>query len=375
MRRHLLPLLLALIAPGLAGCQIKQYPADKVTRAQSPEYDEFRNNDRPPPPAGFGGVTLPSGRYLQHPPQYFPPDPVFPLQREPLVVPKSVAPPTAEQVNAVSPDVVKFLQTGAFDPNFTASASKPTTPPIAPANALDGTVWVRETKGCRVVLRLTKDRIDADVTAPNGVSLAVAADYALGKDGLLFGVVTEASCPEAEERGLAAKLLAADGAPYCVRARIDGDTLTVRDLRCGTTEATYAVLGAYKKTTAAGVEKLPPVAGAIPAELNRLELPREDDGRKWRTNAAPRSSLEAAADFARTFAAENPQLVKFAATELGRVVGGRVGDEVGHRRTGEAVGATVAATLTGAPATTDFRSVRALSYWLGATPVTDAPKP
>ena len=34
------------------------------------------------PPAGFGGMTLPSGRYLQHPPQYFPPDPVFPLQRE-----------------------------------------------------------------------------------------------------------------------------------------------------------------------------------------------------------------------------------------------------------------------------------------------------
>jgi hypothetical protein len=30
----------------------------------------------------FGGMTLPSGHYLQHPPQYFPPDPTFPLQRE-----------------------------------------------------------------------------------------------------------------------------------------------------------------------------------------------------------------------------------------------------------------------------------------------------
>ncbi|HEY8503691.1 MAG TPA: hypothetical protein VIL46_03860 [Gemmataceae bacterium] len=29
-----------------------------------------------------GGMTLPSGRYLDHPPQYFPPDPDFPLQRE-----------------------------------------------------------------------------------------------------------------------------------------------------------------------------------------------------------------------------------------------------------------------------------------------------
>jgi hypothetical protein len=33
-------------------------------------------------PAGFGGMTLPSPHYLQHYPQYFPPDPAFPLQRE-----------------------------------------------------------------------------------------------------------------------------------------------------------------------------------------------------------------------------------------------------------------------------------------------------
>jgi hypothetical protein len=28
------------------------------------------------------GMTLPSGHYLQHPPQYFPPSPAFPLARE-----------------------------------------------------------------------------------------------------------------------------------------------------------------------------------------------------------------------------------------------------------------------------------------------------
>ena len=33
-------------------------------------------------PAGFGGLTLPSPHYLRHYPQYFPPDPQFPLQRE-----------------------------------------------------------------------------------------------------------------------------------------------------------------------------------------------------------------------------------------------------------------------------------------------------
>jgi hypothetical protein len=28
------------------------------------------------------GMTLPTGRYLNHPPQYFPPSPAFPLSRE-----------------------------------------------------------------------------------------------------------------------------------------------------------------------------------------------------------------------------------------------------------------------------------------------------
>jgi len=372
MRRHLLPLFLALSAPGLAGCVMKQTPAEQVTRGQSPDLVAFAVKDLPQLGEELRQFTFQYGQRVTSPPP--PPAPVssdglFPSTAPPIVVPKAVAPPTAEQVNAVPVELVKFLQTGAFDPNITPAAPKPLATPAAPANALDCTVWVRETKGCRVVLKFTKDRLDADVTAPHGVSLAVAADYALGKDGLLFGVVTAASSPEAEERGLAAKLLAADGAPYCVRVRIDGDTLSVRDLRCGAADGTYAVLGAYKKTTAADVEKLPPVAGAIPAESNRRE--------PLRPVVAPRSSLEAAADFARTFAAENPQLVKFAATELGRAVGGWVGDEVGRRRSGEAVGvaigATVAAKLTGTPAT-DFRSVRALSYWLGATPTADTPK-
>src|SRR5215813_9054473 len=29
-----------------------------------------------------GGMTLPSGRYLEHPPQFIPPSPAFPLSRE-----------------------------------------------------------------------------------------------------------------------------------------------------------------------------------------------------------------------------------------------------------------------------------------------------
>ena len=41
-----------------------------------------------------GGMTLPSGHYLQHPPQYFPPSPPFPLARE-LALQQGAAAPVA----------------------------------------------------------------------------------------------------------------------------------------------------------------------------------------------------------------------------------------------------------------------------------------
>jgi hypothetical protein len=43
----------------------------------------------------FGGMTLPSGRYLEHQPQYFPADPVFPLPRE--LAPPPI-PPAADEI-------------------------------------------------------------------------------------------------------------------------------------------------------------------------------------------------------------------------------------------------------------------------------------
>jgi hypothetical protein len=79
-------------------------------------------------PAGFGGMTLPSPHYLKHYPQYFPPDPAFPLQREldsmqdpegirrgpgaaplpaPLPAPGQLPPPAPVNPNAVPPPVPK----------------------------------------------------------------------------------------------------------------------------------------------------------------------------------------------------------------------------------------------------------------------------
>ncbi len=168
----------------------------------------------------------------------------------PIVMPAVVAAPTPAQVHAVSGDVVKFLQTGAFDPDLTPPAAPARPAAVAMANSLDGTAWVRETATCRVVLRFAADRLQVEAVAPARGTLVVNADYALGRDGLVFGVVTALDSPAADEGGLGAKLLAADGAPYCFRYRLDGDALTVRDLRCSAVKGTHAVLGVYKKLPA-----------------------------------------------------------------------------------------------------------------------------
>jgi hypothetical protein len=59
------------------------------------------------------GMTLPSGHYLQHPPQYFPPSPAFPLQKELAAMEAqtagqagAVAPAPAGQVAPLVPPVV-----------------------------------------------------------------------------------------------------------------------------------------------------------------------------------------------------------------------------------------------------------------------------
>jgi hypothetical protein len=41
------------------------------------------------------GQTLPTGQYLRHPPQFFPPTPPFPLAKEQSSLDQAVAQPTA----------------------------------------------------------------------------------------------------------------------------------------------------------------------------------------------------------------------------------------------------------------------------------------
>jgi hypothetical protein len=64
-----------------------------------------------------GGMTLPSGYYLQHPPQYFPPSPAFPLSRE-------LAGMEAQNAGALVPQVVT--------PQAPPAPVTPPPPPIQP---------------------------------------------------------------------------------------------------------------------------------------------------------------------------------------------------------------------------------------------------
>lgn len=63
------------------------------------------------------GMTLPSGHYLEHPPQYFPPSPAFPLTRELA---------TQEGIQA-APGAVGAVGTNA--PGFPGPAPEPGFPP------------------------------------------------------------------------------------------------------------------------------------------------------------------------------------------------------------------------------------------------------
>jgi hypothetical protein len=74
----------------------------------------------------FGGMTLPSPRYLQHPPQYFPPSPAFPLTRE-LAAQEAVAASTTPGVAPLPPPVVP--------PPVPPPQAVPPVPPVPPVPA------------------------------------------------------------------------------------------------------------------------------------------------------------------------------------------------------------------------------------------------
>jgi hypothetical protein len=72
------------------------------------------------------GMTLPSGRYLQHPPQYFPPSPAYPLTRE--LASQDAAWAAAAPPGGVAPLPPPVVAPGA--PGVPGGAPAPLPPPV-----------------------------------------------------------------------------------------------------------------------------------------------------------------------------------------------------------------------------------------------------
>lgn len=127
--------------------------------------------------------------------------------------------------------------------------------------------FVREfADGERISLRFEDDRLTAELTLREAdkVSLYLEADYAMNKEGVVFGVVTaiETSAPTDRDNpdldnpdldGLV-------GLPFAFRVRQDGGTLTVRDIRFG-----MVMDNEMKAAVSVSVGRYTAVAGGLPA--------------------------------------------------------------------------------------------------------------
>ena len=150
---------------------------------------------------------------------------------------------------------------------------KPAPRPGEPARPI-GT-WEREFGRYRITLRIEGDRIfgtcaitDPDLSKSGKVSICVDGDYSVTRDGVLHGVVTSVDMelpPElSQERmridlGAAADYKSYFDQPYCFRFRLDGDVLSIRDVKYMTgkkdgDDVAVLLMGRYKRKVAPGKE-------------------------------------------------------------------------------------------------------------------------
>ena len=164
-----------------------------------------------------GGVTLPSGRYLEHFPQYFPPDPAFPLPRE----------LASQEVEAVSP----------------ARAAAP-----APKPGFVGT-WCREVAGKQCVVKVMADHLTLTVSEAHDeggtvtiANLVLTADYHLTRDGhTAVGLITgvdvsfDGDFPQEDTKPFFDMLTdlqkALEDKPFALTFRTYGDALVIGNVR------------------------------------------------------------------------------------------------------------------------------------------------
>ncbi|HVK09553.1 MAG TPA: glutamate--tRNA ligase family protein, partial [Gemmataceae bacterium] len=198
-----------------------------------------------------------------------------PLPAPPVIDPAAALPPPlpAPAVNVTEP----ILPAAPAPAPAMIPPPQPPSPP-APSGPKPVGTWVREFDGMQVVLKLSDKRLFATLNVayaeagkPDEVRMTFQADadYAVGPDGTLFGVVTgtdftPSKGESAETAGVPTMMAGLSGVPFCFRFRIDEGVLSVRDLRCGVLDegaSAAAVLGRYTRTEK---EPAPPKAVKMP---------------------------------------------------------------------------------------------------------------
>ncbi len=205
-----------------------------------------------------GSMTLPSPRYLEHFPQYFQPDPAFPLPRE---------------LAAQEKPLYVYEATGA----------------TLPASLRPGAVgtWVREIGAKRCVVKVAGDHLTVTVSEAHeadgktvAAHLVITADYHLTRDGMTaVGLITnvDARCDGDlsgdETLGMTQWVgelrRALEDKPLALTFRLYGDTLVIGNVRMpssGVMEAEPATYlgGRYR---AAGDKPLPALKATKASEL------------------------------------------------------------------------------------------------------------
>jgi RNA polymerase sigma factor (sigma-70 family) len=129
--------------------------------------------------------------------------------------------------------------------------------------------WEREIGPYHMTLRIEGEHLYGTLTGVDpqrGLkeTIHMDCDYSLTRDSLLYGVVTSVDVPEGpKEDQEEADLDFWSDQPFSLRCRLDGNTLTLKDLKLGVgmkeeeAKPFHVILGRYKKKTSAIKEDNP----------------------------------------------------------------------------------------------------------------------
>lgn len=237
----------------------------------------------------YGGMTLPSPRYLEHYPQYFAPDPAFPLPRE-LAAQED---PAGAARRASGPLPSDWCATGTVRP--TAANGLPGTPTLPAPAAKPGPIgtWVREVGSKRCVVKVAAGHFTATVSEAQELGgktatghLTFTVDYHLARDGMTaVGLITsvdvkfDGELPDEEAAQMMQRVgeiqKALEDTPVALTFRPYGDTLVIGSVRMSSvgnlleSEPSAYIGGRYR---AAGDKPLPALKAIKASEPKPLPV-------------------------------------------------------------------------------------------------------